>query len=165
MNEADQHDWGRYCRGERAALERIFTRHRDAMYTYCLYMTGSREDSEDLVQDAFVRLARQNRKEPIRSLRNWLFVCVRNLTLNLLTKKPPRPVAPVLPNPVASPEVHAFVQQILDRLSPDDRELVLLREQHGFTPSELASMLDLTPEAVRVRLFRARKKMQKLAKE
>jgi DNA-directed RNA polymerase specialized sigma24 family protein len=42
---------------------------------------------------------------------------------------------------------------------------VLLREQQGFSPAEIAAMLGVTPETIRTRLFRVRKKMQSLAKE
>ncbi|MBD3402211.1 sigma-70 family RNA polymerase sigma factor [candidate division GN15 bacterium] len=165
MNDADRQDWAAYSRGERNALQRIFERHKDAMFTYCVYMTGNREDAEDLVQEAFARLIGRRNGEPIASIRDWLFICTRNLTLNHLKRKAPASLAGSIPVTDSDPEIRRFIDTILDRLTPEERELVLLREQHGFSSSEIAAMLELSPENVRIRLYRVRKKMQSIARE
>jgi len=164
MEHDDHNDWTCFRHGNRSGMERIYHRHRDTMYTYCLYMTGSRESAADIVQESFTRLMQQRHRATFDSLRNWLFICVRNLTLNHLRRARRHPVAETLSNPVCTPEQILFVKNILDRLDPDDRDIILLREHHGFAVTEIATMLDLTPEAARVRLHRARKKMRQLAK-
>jgi RNA polymerase sigma-70 factor (ECF subfamily) len=165
MNDADSQDWAAYRRGERNALHRIFVRYKDAMFTYCVYMTGDRDDAKDLVQEAFIRLIGQRNGKPIASVRDWLFICTRNLTLNLLKRKASVSLDGSLPVTDSAPEIRRFIETILDRLTPEERELVLLREQHGFSMSEIATMLELSPENVRIRLYRVRKKMQSIAKE
>ena len=165
MEQHDRQDWAAFRRGEHNALQHIFERHKDAMFTYCVYMTGNRDDAADIVQEAFAKLMQQRSAAPIRSVRNWLFVCTRNLTLNLLKRKAPAALNGSIPTTTENPEIRYFIEKVLDHLTPDERELILLREQHGFTPSEIAAMLDLSPENVRIRLYRVRKKMQSLAKE
>jgi RNA polymerase sigma-70 factor, ECF subfamily len=165
MEDADRQDWAAYCCGERLALQRVFERYKDALFTYCVYMTGNRDDSEDLVQEAFTRLIGQRDRDTIASIRNWLFICTRNLTLNHLKRKAPVSLNGSIPAIDSDLEVRRFIDHVLSRLTIDERELILLREQHGFTPAEIATMLDVSPESVRIRLHRVRKKMQAIAKE
>ena len=46
----------------------------------------------------------------------------------------------------------------------EERDLILLREQQGYSIGEIALLLGVTEETVRVRLYRARKKMQEIGK-
>jgi len=168
MDQHDRNDWTLFQRGNPAGMERIYNRHRNAMYTYCLYMTGHRQTAEDLLQETFARLMGQKDcGGEIRSLKNWLFICARNLTLNHL-KRECRAESldwdPVSEIPEVGPEVRLFIERILGGLSAEDRELILLREQQRFSIEELADLLGVSSEAVRVRLYRARRRMQKLAK-
>ncbi len=53
-----------------------------------------------------------------------------------------------------------IVRDLLARtLSPEDRSLIVLRYLHDFDANELAAMTDMTPDAVRQRLSRARRKL------
>jgi len=168
MDNLDREDWRRFCKGDVTAMERIYNRHKDRMYTYCLYVTGNRQVSEDVVQETFVRLMRQKAGLNIETtLKNWLFICARNLTFNHL-KKQSRDVSPVsIVNPVTEMdmETRLFIRNVLGRLKPEERELILLREQQRFSVEELSALLEISEEAVRVRLYRVRKKMQQIAKE
>ncbi|MFK0003640.1 RNA polymerase sigma factor [Paenarthrobacter sp. NPDC090522] len=54
------------------------------------------------------------------------------------------------------------VREALDRLKPDEREVLLLTYWDGFTSAEVAELLQLTATAVRMRLHRARKELSRL---
>lgn len=164
MDESDRQDWAAYGCGEAEALDRIFRRHKDALFSYGLYMTWSREDAEDIVQETFVRLIRCKGKR-IVCLRSWLFIAARNLTLNRLRTKPSVSLKGLEGAISEVAETRLFIERMLSKLAPEERELVLLREWQGFAVAELAEMMGLSNEAVRLRLYRVRKKMQNLAKE
>ena len=167
MDSLDLTDWQRYRQGDHSAFARIYHRHRDHLLAFCVYSGHSRDAGEDIVQETFTRLARQERGEELRSVKNWLFICARNLSMNVF-KKEKRELP--IDNTTAisdslSPETRQFIETVLNRLAPEERELILLREYHGFAVAELAAMFDATDEAIRVRLFRIRKRMAALGKE
>ena len=53
------------------------------------------------------------------------------------------------------PETHTVLNQMLDRLKPEDKNIILLSVQGGYSSDEIASMLGMTAGNVRVRLHRA----------
>lgn len=169
MLDNDATDWINFCKGDSESLERIYRRHKDRLMTYCYYVTHQRETSEDIVQETFRRVI-DLRKDGNRivSVGNWLFICARNLALNQLSRYRTRKSQPAATSDTTlfpDPETRRFVEKVLQRLDPDERDLILLREHEQYSICELSEMLDLSEEAVRVRLFRIRKKMQTLAKE
>jgi RNA polymerase sigma-70 factor (ECF subfamily) len=168
MQHPDHEDWKRFCEDDTEAFGRIYRRHRDTMFTYCYYLIGDRHSSEDVVQETFLKLLRQKGRLAIKSsLADWLFICARNAALNLLRKRGREASAPVELSPVPErpdDSTRIFVESVLRRLAPEERDMLLLRERQGYTIGEISRMLEISEENVRVRLFRARKKMQLLAK-
>jgi len=147
-------------------LEKIYRQHKDRLFQFSLYLTGDRQLSEDIVHDTFLKFANQGEMtDDIVSVKNWLFICARNLIYNHLKKKSIKRYIPVQYGPTVTAEEKLFIEQVLGQLLPEDRELILLREQQRYSVREISEMFELSEEAVRVRLFRIRKKMQKLAKE
>lgn len=171
MEELDQADWRRYCEGDETSFARLYRRHKDHLLTYSVYAGHAREVGEDIVQEVFASLLRQKGNgTQIGSIKGWLFICARNASLNLLKRQKRDSGNPAVPDIATAemantPEIQRFLQTVLMRLEPDERELILLREYHGFSTGELATMLGLTEEAVRVRLYRVRKRMHELGKE
>ena len=169
MEFQDKQDWTAFCRGDREAMVRIYNRHKDKLYSFSFYVTGDRQTSEDLVADTFVRLMEQkNRLVFEDSLKNWLFICLRNMTYNLLkrnNRKNRMKTQDIIDTVQDNSELKRFIVTILEKLEPNERELILLREQQGFSIPEISEMFDISEEAVRTRLYRVRKKMQRLGKE
>ncbi len=165
MDQLDREDWAGFANGDRGGIARIYNRHKDTLYTFCLYVTGDRQLSEDVVQETFLALMKNRHTLKVESsLKGWLFICARNLTYNLLKRRPEPPYHASNENSAASVETQLFIENVLSRLTVDERELILLREHQQFSIRELSEMLDLSEEAVRVRLYRIRKKMQSLVK-
>jgi RNA polymerase sigma-70 factor (ECF subfamily) len=129
-------------------------------------MVGDRSLAEDLLQDTFhdaFRARSQLLAAP--SPEAWLFTMARNRALSALRRRRRSIVALAhLPRPRERSErdVQEVVtlRDLLERhLDPDERALLLLRYLHGFDANELAEMIGLTPEAVRQRLSRSRRKL------
>jgi RNA polymerase sigma-70 factor (ECF subfamily) len=169
MDSIDREDWLTFRQGKAAGLERIYRRHKDKMYTYCLYITGDHELSKDVVQETFVKLMEQKVKlDSNARIKDWLFVCARNLTYNHLKRRSRRsgsvPRIDIDDLSVETDvETRLFIENVLNKLAPEERELILLREQQRFSVREISTMLGISDEATRVRLYRIRKKMQQIA--
>jgi RNA polymerase sigma-70 factor (ECF subfamily) len=168
MNDRDQTDWLEYVGGSNAALDRIQRRHQTALLKYCSYATGSYAQAQDIVQETFLRLINQRSKLTVKtSLADWLFICARNLCFNLAKREKVRESFDAdLPGveTTVDQETARFIEQVLGKLSLEERDLILLREQQGYAIGEIALLLSLSEEAVRVRLYRVRRKMQELGK-
>jgi|GEM_PF-2167015 len=167
MEDRDRLDWRLFEEGDQKAFDRIFQRHRRHLLKYSSYMTGSSAVGEDVVQETFMRLLEQKGSLTIRSsLKDWLFICARNHSLNLLAKR--RRMEQFLPdvagNNDCSDEMKWLIQEVLGKLNHDERDLILMREQQQYSIMEMATLLGISQEAVRVRLFRIRKKMYELGK-
>lgn len=68
-----------YARGDAAAFECLFDRHRRALFTYLLHQVGSQSAAEDLFQEVFLRLIRvRDRYSPSGGFRAWLYTIARN---------------------------------------------------------------------------------------
>lgn len=167
MRNQDRQDWQDFLDGDKTALTNIYQRHKDSLMTYCFYLTGNRQKCEDLLHETFLKLIEQGRKKiHINSVKDWLFICMRNLTFNYLKKdKSKNYVIEEVPVGDENPEMKIFIGEILSKLTPEERELILLREHQGFPINELAEMFKTSPEAVRIRLYRIRRKMYERGKE
>lgn len=169
MDQIDGEDWQEFRKGRQSGLERIYNRHKNSMYTYCCYLTGDRELSEDIVQQTFVKLIECRRNlQTGAGIKGWLFVCARNLALNHLKKRSGQR-RPVLAENITGAQVDMnaeaklFIDNILGKLTQDERELILLREQQRFSIREISEMMGISDQTARVRLYRVRRKMQQIA--
>lgn len=81
-----------YVRGEPAPFEELVLRYSASVYAFCLRMTGSAQDAEDLTQDVFLQLLRAlPRARTELPLRPWIFVIARNKCLDHLKRRRPLP--------------------------------------------------------------------------
>jgi RNA polymerase sigma-70 factor (ECF subfamily) len=96
------------------------------------------------------------------SLRAWVFKIARNLALNHLRDGQRRPqlVEAADRSEPAVQELAAVLNEALAALSETDRDVFLLRETAGLRYEEIAAACELTVEAVRARLHRARQQLR-----
>ena len=136
----------------------LFTAHRDGVFRYLCRIVGH-GDARELTQEVFLRVARGPvpAAEPA-SLRAWVFRIARNLALNHVRDGRRRGDTVTLderPGP-ATQELSVALREALDRLAPLDRDVFLMREAGGLAYDEIAAACELTADAVRSRLHRAR---------
>lgn len=127
----------------------------------------SRDDAEDLVQDAFYRALRSLPSfDESRPFGPWFFTILRNLGRNAAERDArwsSIPVPDELPGAAADPEdmahqvqIRERVQRGLDVLPPMQRACFRLCDIEGFEGSEVAQMLGISAATVRTHRFRAR---------
>ncbi|MFF4546457.1 RNA polymerase sigma-70 factor [Streptomyces sp. NPDC001435] len=136
-----------------------FEAHRPRLFGLAYRMLGSAEEAEDTVQDAFVRFDGADRAD-IEHPSAWLARTVTNLCLNRLTSARARReqyVGDWLPEPVLTSDgtlgplesaeqrdaVSMAMLVLLERLTPTERAVYVLREAFGYGHREIAGLLDL----------------------
>jgi RNA polymerase sigma-70 factor (ECF subfamily) len=158
--EADAELAARARGGDAAAFEQLYLRHRDEVYTLCLNLCGSREEAQDLLQEAFVRAWRA-----VRSFRGqarfttWLHRIAVNLCHDAGRRK--RLQRDPLPTRSArSPrdtETVALVRSTLTQLRPGHRVVLALRYGQALSYQEIGEVLGWSLTRVKVTLHRAKR--------
>ena len=142
----------------------LFSAHRDRVFRYLSRIVGQGEAGE-LTQEVFLRVARgpvPNADDAGR--RAWIFRIARNLALNHVRDDRRRGIA-VESSESAAPatqEMSAALHQALEQLAPTDRDVFLMREAGGLSYEEISVACEITADAVRSRLHRARQQLRQV---
>jgi RNA polymerase sigma-70 factor (ECF subfamily) len=168
-------------RGEPQALDTLFHRHRNLLFHSALGITGNREDAEDALQDGLLCAFRSLKNfEGRAQFSTWLTRIVINAALmrrrSLLSRPPMTPLEPLdnaevsIKDRLASngmtpeqlfsrSEILAMTKEHIEALSPILRTVFVLRVMLEFTAKEAAEILDVPPNTVKARLWRARRQL------
>jgi len=164
------------------ALDLAFDEHRRFLWSLSYRMTGNAADADDVVQDTFVRAMEHPPRRTDEALRPWLVKVALNLSRDLLRRRRRREyVGPWLPSPIDtdtdSPpsfepvvdggrsleERYDLVESVsfafllaLERLTPSQRAVLLLRDVFDYSVKETADALDLSEANVKTTHHRAR---------
>ena len=152
-------------------LDRAFAELRPAMFALAYRITGNRADAEEIVQDAFMRLHDSSPKDAIRSLKAYLAVITARLSLNRLRDSQARRESYVgewLPEPlltegepgVRAEDVSFALQVVLERLSPLERVVFVLRNAFDLSFEEIAPVARRDAVTCRKIFSRARTRMR-----
>lgn len=156
--------------GDEAAFEMLVRRHGQDLLRLATRMLGSATEAEDAVQEAFVSAWRSLPEfRGDASFRTWMYRIVTNRCLNHLRTRRPTTDLDAVPeqatpahegSPSRDAEAGAGLRELssaLEGLSPEQRVCWLLREMHGLSYEEIADTVGSSPQAVRGRMFRARR--------
>jgi RNA polymerase sigma factor (sigma-70 family) len=157
-------------RGEAAAFDAVFAGYRRRLYGYLVRMTRRRDVAEDLLQEAFLRLAQHaGTLDRETRLGAWLFTVAHRLVVSwaraqavrsqLAGDLPAREVAHDDRSPLealADSQAQLALERAFAALAPAYREVALLVGVEGMQPAEVAQILGQKPDAIRQRLARAR---------
>ncbi|MEW6110962.1 MAG: sigma-70 family RNA polymerase sigma factor [Thermodesulfobacteriota bacterium] len=166
--------------GNRDAFNILVEKYYRRIYNLAYRFVGDQEEANDLAQDIFTA-AYQNLKRfrGESKFSTWLFQIATNRGKNrfkylkrrgyFANKGPidgdedreglPRELPDTSSNPedlLAGKEIQRIVQEAIDDLEPDHKEIVILRDIEGFSYEEIARMLDLPEGTTKSRLHRAR---------
>ncbi|OON78482.1 RNA polymerase sigma factor [Streptomyces tsukubensis] len=158
--------------GDEGAFETLVRRHGPELLRLAVRVVGERGAAEDAVQEAFVSAWR--RLPDFRgdaAFRTWMHRIVTNRCLNALRARRPftdldavaETAAPAHEgSPARAAEAEAALRDLsaaLDRLSPEQRACWALRELHGLSYEDIAEAVGISQQAVRGRIFRARRSL------
>jgi RNA polymerase sigma-70 factor (ECF subfamily) len=141
----------------------LFDAHRDGLCRYLTRIVGQPDTARDLTQEVFLRVSRTAVPETSADgQRAWIFRIARNLALNHLRDRRRQPATTTLVDVsrTGTQELSVAVQQALESLQELDRDVFLLKESAGLGYEEIAAACEITPDAVRSRLHRARQQLR-----
>ncbi len=151
-----------------------FEAYRGLLFTIAYRMTGSAADAEDLVQDAYVRYASTD-TDVVRDVKAFLVTILTRLALDKLKsaqKQREEYIGPWLPEPMFTgidgdpyaraardEHIEMALLRTLERLSPQERAVLLLYEVLDHDHNEIADLLGITSAASRQLLHRAKERV------
>jgi len=148
-----------------AEFERLFAEYEVRLGRFLVQIVGSRALAEDLLQETFLSALREDLTS-VDNVGAWLYGVARNRALHALrTRRRAQSAFERLKGSresfvVPDPAEAVAVRDLLERsLEVDDRVILVLRYVHGFDGPELAQIFDVSAEAARQRLSRARRRL------
>ena len=173
----DEKLMARFQKGEIQAFEVLLARHRRGVFNFVLRFVGNRDLAEDLVQDIFLRLVAAAQSFQKRSkFTTWLYTIARNLCIDHYRKKQHRREASLdqplnpggeseatlmdrLPSNTPAPDrqadnhrVQDRIREAIEKLSDEQREVFLMREEAGLPFDEIARIVDAPVNTVKSRM-------------
>ncbi len=143
----------------------VYERYAADVYRFACYLSGDAALAQDVTAETFARAWAARGRIRVDSVKAYLLMIARNVCRD--AKRQPRdaslPDGHDAPDPAASPEATAQsrhelrrVLRALRQLSESDRAVLLMATVEGLSHQTIASMLGLSVTAVKVRVYRAR---------
>src|ERR1041384_8776987 len=167
-------------REDKEAVEELIRRHQHRVFAVAGGILKRREDVEDIAQQVFVKAYFSLKRFDQRAaFSTWLYKITVNECWDLLRKKKVRPL--LYESDLSEEQAQQFgtverqdaglsdisetlqarqeVELLLEGVDERDRMMLILKEVEGFAIEEIAEILDLNANTVKVRLFRARRRI------
>lgn len=176
-------------KGDLSAYDELVTRHRAKIYATIRHMIRHEAEAWDLSQDVFIKAWQAlPRFEAKARFSTWLYRITHNTVYDWSRKRRAEsagelndeifergridPASRTTPSGGESPdnsmsqsELRQKIEQALEKLSDDHREVVLLKDVQGLSYKEIADVMSCTIGTVMSRLYYARQKLQSLLKD
>lgn len=158
-------------RGISSAQRVLYDRYSPMMFGVCLRYASSRDEAQDILQDAFVKVfTKLHTLSKVAALEDWIYHIVVFTAISFLRHKRIRfdklddsdfQDPTIKYEPFAASDLLAVIRQL-----PDNYRLVFnLREVEGYSFEEIAQQLNIEPASARSVLFRAKKMLQEKLKD
>ncbi len=167
--------------GDNSVFKEVVQRYQDRLFDLAMRMTGNRQDAEDIVQTAFIRIYEKlGNYDPDHKFSNWAYTITLNIARNFLRRKslikffsldhwfhsgngqepktadiPDREQPP--DDELGSKELLSALETAIRRLSPNLSAVFILYHFHKDSVADIAQKLGISANSANVRLFRARK--------
>jgi len=170
-----------FQQGNKASFEKLLVKYFPRVLNFIYRYLGNKEVAEDLTQEVFIKVFQNaSSYHPTAKLQTWLFTIAKNMSLNEL-RRMKKPIIS-MEEPVRSgtteteeltrqiEDVHAVnphkvmvkeertavIRQAIESLPENQRTAVLLRRYENFSYEEIAQTMNLSVEAVKSLLNRAK---------
>ncbi|MGH8705653.1 MAG: RNA polymerase sigma factor [Burkholderiales bacterium] len=180
MEASDEQLMLAYREGDAAAFDRLYARHKGALFRFVLRSIRERALAEELYQEIWMRVIEARaRYEPQARFTTWLYTIAHNRMVDHWRKRGLQLVSldaedPAQAEPAANPgdepqrrlEARERVERFaraLEALPPAQREAFLLREEGGMSVAEIARATGADEEAAKSRLRYALAKLREAA--
>lgn len=158
---------------DRETFIAFFDEHNKEIYNYILGRVGySREKAEDLTQDVFLKAWKYRKRYTAQksSLRTWIFVIAKSVLVDYFRRnsKHKGDLGNELFETLVTSARNEKREEIWDlekamlKLNPKDKEILDLKYRFDFTIVEISKIINKSKGAVKVQIYRAKKKLSKL---
>jgi len=164
-------------RGESDAFEQLMTTHENKMYAVALRMCGNREDAQDCLQEAMIRIYKAlGSFKSQSSFATWAYRITMNTCLDELRRRKVRTSTSLdamletgwsPSDEDDTPEHHALrseqrhaLERSIAALPEDMRAAIVLRDVQGYSYEEIARILDTNVGTIKSRISRSREKLR-----
>jgi RNA polymerase sigma-70 factor (ECF subfamily) len=174
--------------GDAVAWEEIVRRYNRRIYNICYRFAGSGDDAQDLTQEVFIKMYRTLSSYDVErgAFMTWVTTITRNLLVDHFRKskqdrvtdsldgapsehEDAMPLSEQIPDKAAPPdarvqsrEARESVHRALQKLSPELREAVILRDLQDMDYKEVAAVLKVPEGTVKSRINRGRAELARL---
>lgn len=166
----------RVLHGEHQLFAELVKRYQNFVFTLALRYTPVREDAEEIAQDVFVKAYRALKNfRGDSKFSTWLYSIVNSTSITFLRKKKidthsldneqvfelaDSQASGMNTNQMEQKSKVAMVTRAIELLSPDDAKLITLFYKAEQSLEEIASILDIETNTVKVKLHRARQRLK-----
>jgi RNA polymerase sigma-70 factor (ECF subfamily) len=170
--------------GDETAFQELVEKYQSKVFSIIHGIVRHRNDVEDIAQQVFAKVFFSIRNFDFRSsLITWIYKITVNECFDYLRKKKVRKL--VYESDLSEDEVRRventepsvdrapaadstlarrdYVLKLMSRVSEEERALLMLKEVEGYSVEELAEMMSMNENTIKVKLFRARQKLVKAA--
>ena len=151
-----------FKRGEGPAFRELFDRYKNPIYGFVKRRVGDPARAEEITQDVFMALVQSRNGYEVRSsFRTYLY----RIAMNRVASEHRKNKKESDPPDVAASSELSVVQQVrdaLEKIEPEQRQVVMLREYEGLSYQEIAEVLKVPVGTVRSKLFRAKLALREL---
>ncbi|GAB5555457.1 MAG: ECF family RNA polymerase sigma factor SbrI [Saprospiraceae bacterium] len=153
--------------GQLEACAVLFERYHLAIYNFFLRLTKQKMLSEDLTQSVFERLLKYKASYQVgKNFRSWIYQIARNIYADQYQKMGPfvdqyskvetvAIEAPSVLNKIETNEHQIQLRQALNRLQPEQKEILVLSKWQKLRLKEVAQIMNISEGAAKVRVHRA----------
>jgi len=170
--------------GDETAFREIVERYQSKVFSIIHGIVRQRNEVEDIAQQVFAKVYFSIRNFDFRSsLITWIYKITVNECFDYLRKKKVRKLVyesdmsedevrrventePALDRSTRTDSTLArrdYIVKLMDKVSVEEKQLLVLKEVEGYSVEELAGMLKMNENTIKVKLFRARQKLVKAA--
>ena len=150
---------------------------KDKLFRLAFRLLQHVQEAEDSVQDVMAGVwSRREQWGEWKSIEAYCMTATRNNCLDRLRRRRVVPVAEDRASEVSSPDRNPYekimdkqliqrIRQCMDALPENQQQVIRLREMEGFSYNEIAEVLEMTLDQVKINLFRGRNAIKKLIME
>lgn len=157
---------------ERIRFKRIVKEHKDFIYNYAFYFTGTREDAEDLTQEVLLRIWQNMDTVRKGMTKSWISKVTRNLCIDWARRRKARPdmagslesedhdriPSLVIKEPgVEGKELRKHIEKAIAMLPEKLRSAIILREVEDLKYEEISEVLNIPLNSVKSYIHRGRR--------
>lgn len=149
-------------------FDELIAKYQSMVYRTAWRLLGDAAEAEDISQEVFLKLhSRLDEFQQQPNPSGWLYRVTVNQSLDRIRRRRPQTEPEDLISDAISPEASAIRQEQLDRLArllqrlaPQERAALVLRDLEGLSGRQVAEILQVSEETVRTAIFRAKEKLR-----